>query len=55
MGRARGKPGRPRSNGAFYQHYMVILESERAMNPSFEQTLVEVCRQTLVENAKVVD
>ena len=25
------------------------------MNPSFEQTLVEVWRQTLVENAKVVE
>ena len=28
---------------------------ERAMNPSFEQTLVEVWRQTLVENAEVVE
>ncbi len=26
-----------------------------AMNPSFEQTLVEVWRQALVENAKVVE
>ena len=25
------------------------------MNPSFEQTLVEIWRQTLVENAKVVE
>jgi hypothetical protein len=25
------------------------------MNPSFEQTLVEVWRQALVENAKVVE
>ena len=25
------------------------------MNPSFEQTLIEVWRQTLVENAKVVE
>jgi hypothetical protein len=25
------------------------------MNPSFEQTLVEVWRQTLIENAKVVE
>ena len=30
------------------------LESEPAMNPSFEQTLIEVWRQALVENAKVV-
>jgi len=30
------------------------LESEVAMNPSLEQTLVEVWRQVLVENAKAV-
>jgi hypothetical protein len=30
------------------------LESVRLMNSSFEQTLIEVWRQSLVENAKVV-
>jgi hypothetical protein len=29
-------------------------ESERAMNSSFEQALIEVWRQVLVENARVV-
>jgi hypothetical protein len=31
------------------------LKSEPAMNPSVEQTLVEVSRQALVENAKFVE
>lgn len=31
------------------------LESERAMNPSFEETLIEVWRQALAENAKSVE
>ena len=35
------------------QHF--TLASERAMNPSFEQTLVDVWRQALVENADVVE
>jgi hypothetical protein len=31
------------------------LESKPSMNPSFEQTLIEVWRQALVENAKVAE
>jgi hypothetical protein len=34
--------------------YNPALQSERPMNSSFEQTLIEVWRQVLVENTKVV-
>jgi len=43
--------------GVFADHreYGSVRESERAMNPSLEKTLVEVWRQALVENANVVE
>jgi hypothetical protein len=42
------------NDGKFKARLESRIESMSMMNPSFEQTLIDVWRQVLVENAKVV-